>query len=618
MCDGFSPPCDTRAYAREGIGGGFVLFLTHILNQPVVDAAGVRLGWVEDLVLNGLDLFPRVNAIVLARRGQGAVFVPWEAVDEFEHRVVRLNTTREGLPTLPLADDAVFLRRDILDKQIVDIHGRKVVRVNDLQLAPIDDELRLVSADIGVSGLLRRLALERPVRSVARSLNRPLPERLIPWNYVEGLETEWPSVKLSVPRRRLRDLPPPDIADIIAQLHPADRGEVLRQFDDETLADALPHLEDEVQAEVILAMPEERASDILEILPPDEAADVLGEMAEDQAERILHLMEPEDAEDVRELLQYDEDTAGGRMTTEYLALMEGQTAGQAMTQLHTMAPDAETIYYVYVIDGAGRLRGVLSLRDLITATDDTPLVELTNHNVIAVNVYDDQETVARELNHYHLLAVPVTDDEDVLLGIVTVDDVLDVLHEESREDISRAAGATEESDVLATPWEQTVLRLPWLLGASVAGLLMAVFITLRLTLVSTADLTPLLALLPLLLLLGVQIGGQSAALTQVALAEGATLGDILLLHLRYGWLLGLGLGFLGAVIGGALAAAITQRAILLPVGGILWLVLMVDMLAGSLLPLVLHRLRWDPVLISRPALAVLALLIGVPLLAQVL
>jgi len=584
----------------------------------VADAAGVRLGWVEDLVLCNLDLFPRVEAIVLARRGQGAVFVPWEAIDGIEDRVVRLHATREELPKLPLSDNAVFLRRDILDKQVVDIHGRKVVRVNDLQLAPIDGELRLVSADIGVSGLLRRLALERPVRSLARSINRPLPERLIPWNYVEGLETEWPSVKLSVSRRRLRELPPPDIADIIAQLNPADRGEVLEQFDDETLADALPHLEDEVQAEVILAMPEERASDILEILPPDEAADVLGEMDEEQAERILHLMEPEEAEDVRELLQYDEDTAGGRMTTEYLALTEGQTAGQAMARLHVMAPDAETIYYVYVIDDAGRLRGVLSLRDLITAGDDTPLTELTNHNVLSVNVYDDQETVARALNHYHLLAMPVTDADRVLLGIVTVDDVLDVLREEAEQDISRLAGSIEQSEVLATPWEQTMLRLPWLLGASTAGLLMAIFITLRLTTVSAPELIPLMALLPLLLLLAVQIGGQSAVATQVALAEGAALWEILLRHLRFGWPLGLALGFAAAVIGGALAAAITQRAVLLPVGGILWLVLTAEMLAGSLLPLALHRLRWDPALVSRPALAVLALLLGVPLLAQVL
>lgn len=595
-----------------------MLFLTHILNRPVVDAAGVRLGWVEDLILSNLDLFPCVEAIVLARRGQGAVFVPWSAVDMVDARhTVRLNTPRATLPTSPLNDEAVFLRRDILDKQVVDIHGRKVVRVNDLQLAPIDAELRLVSADIGMSGLLRRLSLERPARTLARSLHAKLPERLVPWNYVEGLATDWPSVQLNISRRRLGELPPPDIADIIAQLHPVDRDELVAQIDNETLADTLPHLEDDMQAEVILAMPEERASDILEILPPDEAADVLGDLSEERAERILHLMEPDEAEDVRELLQYADDSAGGRMTTEYIALSAELRADDALARLRVLAPDAETVYYVYVTNAAGRLDGVLSLRDLITAAGETPLAELTQHHVISVRVDDDQETAARTLNRYHLLAVPVVDDGGILRGIVTVDDVLDVLHEEAQEDISRLAGATEESDVLATPWEETGLRLPWMLGAALAGLVMALFLALRLAPLGV-NLTPLLALLPLLLLLGVQIGGQSAAFTQVALGEGAVLGEIVARQLRIQWPVGAGLAFLAAVTGGVLAQWITGLAHGAAVAGVIWLVLMLNMLIGSLLPLALHRLRWDPVLVSRPALAVFALLLGIPLLARVL
>ena len=287
-----------------------MFFLTHILNRPVVDVAGVRLGWVEDLVLDGMELFPRVQAIVLARRGQGAVFVPWQAVLEVDAAGVRLSTPREQLPSSPLDDHATFLRRDILDKQVVDIHGRKVVRVNDLQLAPIDSELRLIGADIGVSGLLRRLSLERPMRTMARAINTRLPERVIPWNYVEGLETEWPSLRLNVSHRRLAELPPTDIADILAQLHPAERDELLLSIDNETLADTLPHLEDDMQAEVILSMTDERASDIMEILPPDEAADVLGDISEERAARILHLMEPEEADDVRELLQATRRRAG--------------------------------------------------------------------------------------------------------------------------------------------------------------------------------------------------------------------------------------------------------------------------------------------------------------------
>ncbi|HEY3377527.1 MAG TPA: CBS domain-containing protein, partial [Armatimonadota bacterium] len=379
-----------------------MLFLAQLLNRPVFAADGVNLGWVEDLVLTGLDLFPKVAALVLARRGHGAVFLPWEQVGSINHAGLHLLATREQLHTSPLDDTAIFLRRDILDKQIVDIHGRKVVRVNDLQLAPIDHELRLIGADIGARGLLRRLNLEGVVQLLASAVKSPLPERIIPWNYVEGLEMEWPSVRLNVSHRRLRDLPPPDLADILAQLHPVDRQEMVSHIDDETLADTLPHLEDDVQAAVILAMTAERASDILEILPPDEAADVLGDLSEERAEHLLHLMEPEDADDVRELLRYDDDTAGGRMTTEYLALREGMTVAEALAELRRQAPHAETIYYIYVVDGQEHLQGVVSLRDLITADQGTRVAALARQDVIRVLVTDDQETVAHRLNHYHL------------------------------------------------------------------------------------------------------------------------------------------------------------------------------------------------------------------------
>jgi Mg2+ transporter MgtE len=589
-----------------------VLFLTHMLNRPVVDAAGVRLGWVDDLVLTSLDLFPQVQAIVLARRGRGAQFIPWSAVQALPDSAVRLSMPRDAVPTEPLDDSAVFLRRDILDKQVVDINGRKVVRVNDLQLAPLDTELRLIGADIGLSGLLRRLSLERPVRAL---MGGALQERVIPWNYVEGLETEWSaSVRLSIPHRRLRELPPTDIADILMQVHPQDRLEIVQHFDDQTLADTLPHLEEEMQAEVILGLSDERASDIMEILPPDEAADVLGDIAEERAERILHLMEPEEADDVRELLQYADDTAGGRMTTEFVALTDAMTAGEALDELRRQAPDAETVYYVYVIDAQERLEGVLSLRDLITADADTPLPRLTHTDVIRVHVDDDQESVAHLLNRYHLLAVPVVDDTGVLCGIVTVDDVLDVLHEEAEEDISRVVGTLEESDVLATPWQMAGLRLPWVMIGVLASIMTALFMHLTVP----ANFTPLLALLPLLLLLAVHLGGQGAAATQLALGEGADVREILARQLRAPWPIGFALAIAAGLLAMLFVHAFDGHANPPAVGAITLAVLVVDVLAGSLLPLALHRLRIDPTLVSRPALAVLTLLLAVPLLAQVL
>jgi len=594
-----------------------VLFLTHILNRPVVDAAGTRLGWVDDLVLVGEELFPLVQALVLARRGSRALFIPWDAVSDIDGAVIRLTSDRHHLPSLPLDDTAIFLRRDILDKQVVDINGRKVVRINDLQLVPVANELRLIGADIGLAGLLRRLSLERPLRALADRMHSTLPDRVIPWNYVEGLETEWSSLRLTIPHKRLRELPVTDIADILAQLHPLDRDELLQQIDDQTLADTLPHLDEDLQAEVILGLSDERASDILEILPPDEAADVLGDLSEEHAERILLLMEPDDAEDVRELLQYDDDTAGGRMTTEFVALQDGLTAAQALLELRRQAPDAETIYYVYVTDAAEHLEGVLSLRDLITTDGAKPITDLVRRDILFVNVNDDQEQVARLLNRYHLLAIPVVNDDKVLCGIVTVDDVLDVLHEEAEEDVSRMVGASEESTELASFWEQAVLRMPWLLTAVLAGLAIALYLLPHLEKLP-ARFPALLALLPLLLLLAVQIGGQGAAATQVALGEDADPSEILHRLLRTPWPVGTALSIATGIIGALLMHVIDRQSHALAVGGIVAMVLLVNMLVGSLLPLALHRLRWDPLLVSRPALAVLALLLAVPLLAQVL
>jgi len=348
-------------------------------------------------------------------------------------------------------------------------------------------------------------------------------------------------------------------------------------------------------------------------MPPDEAADVLGDIEEGRVERILCMMEPEEADDVRELLRYEDDTAGGRMTTEYIALPETMNAAQAIAALREQAPDAETVYYVYVTDPAGRLQGVLSLRDLITAEDTTLISELVQRDVVRVSVEDDQETAARQLNHYHLLAIPVVDAAGVLRGIVTVDDVLDVLHEEAREDLSRVAGAVEESAMLDNPWDRMLLRLPWLLGAAAACLLVAAYLA-----TSNQLLRPLLALLPLILLIGTQIGGQGAATVQVAIGDDESFRDILPALLRRQWPIGAAVSLLAALAAALFIAATDSHGKPLTVSLIVWLILLLEMVVGSLLPLVLRRLHWDPVLVNRPALAILALALGVPLLAQAL
>lgn len=281
--------------------------------------------------------------------------------------------------------------------------------------------------DVGAAGLLRRLGIEGPYRTVARNLHLPVPERYIDWEDVDPVETSIASIRLRVPHQGLRELHPADLATIIDQLTPRDRAGVLASLDDEAVADAMEEMDPETQVDVLEDLTPARAADILEEMSPDDAADLIADLSEETKAEILPLMEKDEAEEVRELLGYPEDSAGGIMTTAYVAISEDLTAGQAIEKLRELEPDAETIYYVYVVDADERLVGVLSLRDLIVAKPDAPVREFMHDEPVAVGVLTHQDEVAQVVARYNLLAVPVVDDQGRLQGIVTVDDAIDTV-----------------------------------------------------------------------------------------------------------------------------------------------------------------------------------------------
>jgi magnesium transporter len=280
---------------------------------------------------------------------------------------------------------------------------------------------------VGGAGLMRRLGVEERSRSFAGRLGRALPERYIDWEDVDPVETSIASIKLRVPHQGLAELHPADLATIIDQLAPRDRAGVLASLDDEAAADAIEEMEPETQVEVLEDLEPERAADILEEMSPDDAADLVADLSETARDEILALMERDEAAEVQELLGYPEDTAGGIMTTEFVAIPEHLTAGETIDRLRELEPDAETIYYVYVTDDDGRLVGVLSLRDLIVAPPSTQISEVMIREPVAVGALADQDEVAEVVAHYNLLAVPVVDDDRRLVGIVTVDDAIDTV-----------------------------------------------------------------------------------------------------------------------------------------------------------------------------------------------
>jgi magnesium transporter len=403
-----------------------MLYLSQAIGRPVRDQNGEPIGKVADLIVAIGDRYPPVTGIVVDTNGR-EIFLHWQSVTSLDASGATLGTSAIDISKFQQRPNEIRLKLDLMDRQIVDIDGRKVVRVNDLRLDEVEGSLHLVAVDVGPSGLLRRLGIEGPWRTIAHGLHREVPERYIDWEDVDPVERTIASVKLRVPHKGLAELHPADLATIIDQLSRNDRVGVIASLDDEAAADAIGEMEPDAQVDILEDLEPARAADILEEMDPDEAADLVADLSHESRTEILGLMEKDEAEEVRELMTYDEETAGGIMTTEFVAVPASLTAAQTIDRLRELEPNAETIYYVYVTDAEGRLVGVLSLRDLIVAKPSTLISRFMFDEPVAVRTDASQEEVTEVVARYNLLAVPVVDAEGHLEGIVTIDDAIDTL-----------------------------------------------------------------------------------------------------------------------------------------------------------------------------------------------
>ncbi len=403
-----------------------MLYLSQAIGRPVRDQYGEPIGTVADLIVAIGDRYPPVTGIVVKTNGR-EIFLHWQSVTSLDASGATIGTSAIDISKFQQRPNEIRLKRDLMDRQIVDIDGRKVVRVNDLRLDEVEGSMHLVAVDVGPSGLLRRLGIEGPWRTVAHGLHRDVPERYIDWEDVDPVERTIASVKLRVPHKGLAELHPADLATIIDQLSRSDRVGVIAALDDEAAADAIGEMEPETQVDILEDLEPGRAADILEEMDPDEAADLVADLSEESREEILGLMEKDEADEVQELMTYAEDTAGGIMTTEFVAVPATLTAAQTIDRLRDLEPTAETIYYVYVTDTEDRLVGVLSLRDLIVAKPTTRISKFMYPEPVAVRTDAAEEEVTEVVARYNLLAVPVVDAEGHLEGIVTVDDAIDTL-----------------------------------------------------------------------------------------------------------------------------------------------------------------------------------------------
>jgi magnesium transporter len=401
-----------------------MLYLSQILKRPIFDARNDRIATISDvLVRYGEEEYPPVIGLV-ARYRRRDFFMPSRDLGELGLNGAKMRSNVLDLSPFTRREGEVLLGKDVLDNQLIDVDGKRVVRVNDVQIIEVGERWLVTGADVTLQGFVRRLMPKGFYGS-----DRPV--EVIDWADVGYLATDTATVtvKLKSSKDKLSRLHPVEIAQLAETLSPIHRTEVVESLDDEIAADTLEEMSTEAQARILEEMDEERAADILEEMSPDDAVDVLDEMDDEKAQELFDLMEDEEKADVAELMHFEHDTAGGLMTTEFVAIPKDLTVGQAIARLREMAETPNMIYYLYVVEkeGSWKLEGLISLRSLILADPTREIADVMRSEFRFAHPSDSAEEVAQTISEYNLLALPVVDDEGDIAGIVTVDDAMEIL-----------------------------------------------------------------------------------------------------------------------------------------------------------------------------------------------
>jgi magnesium transporter len=412
------------------------LALTELLGARVYDPSGAPSGRVQEVALAPQEDRSRILSLIVKTKSGNRV-LPFSAVSAIDDGV-RTTTAAGDWPAANGAEGLFLLERDLLDQQVIDVNGRKVVRVNDVDLqmdAPKDKDadqahhvLRVLSVDVGARGAIRRLLRGVAPRNALQSLLTKIPPRSIPWNFIDVIETD-PArrVKLKTSYAGLAKLHPADIADIVEDLAPDERQAVFQTLDEGVAAEALEEVEPRVQKAIVESLDFGRAADIVEEMDPDAAADLLADLSEDRTEQILVQMEPEAKQEVAELLEHREESAAGRMTTEFLALPVNATVQNAIDSLREFEGGVEAVSTIYLVDSQGTLTGAVPLARLVLSKASTPMLSLAQEPLILAHQGTNENAVAELFDKYNLQTLPVVDERNKLTGVITSDDVISML-----------------------------------------------------------------------------------------------------------------------------------------------------------------------------------------------
>ncbi len=401
-----------------------MLYVSQIVGRPILDFSGEQVAAIKDVIVRyGSEDYPPVVGLV-ARFRRRDFFVSGRNIAKIDEKGARLSTAKLDLTPFERREGEVLLDKDVLDNQLIDVDGKRVVRVNDVQIIDTGDRWRVTGADVSFQGFLRRLMPKG-------FYGNDRPVEVLDWADVGYLATDTATVtvQLKSSKDKLSRLHPVEIAQLAESLSPVHRTEVVESLDDEIAADTLEEMSTEAQARILEEMDDERAADILEEMSPDDAVDVLSELDNDRAQQLFDLMEDEEKADVAELMEFEHDTAGGLMTTEFVHVPMDLTVGETIVRLREMAETPNMIYYLYVVEreDSWKLVGLISLRSLILADPRLKLSEVMRSEFRYAHPSDSAEEAAQVISEYNLLALPVIDDDGDIAGIVTVDDAMEVL-----------------------------------------------------------------------------------------------------------------------------------------------------------------------------------------------
>ena len=401
-------------------------YLSRILGNKVYSNSQRVIGKLIDVNITEDIKNPRVISLKL-KTNSGVIYIDAKNVNVHEEKgqyVIICDSDSDSSKAIDKAENTFSLVKYILDKQIIDINGRKVVRVNDVKLASLNGGMFALAVDIGLDGLLRRLGMAKPLKLLLNNFNKEISNKLLLWDNVETLLPSNDNIVLSKSYERLSTLHPSDLADILEDFDSKTAAEIFLKLDNSRAADVLEEMETDKQVDMLKTIDVEKAADILEEMPPDEVADILDDLNKEDAEELLNSMEKEASTEVRELMEYEDNTVGSLMSTDFISLKNNYTAQKAIDYLRELKPEEENIYYLYVTNDHDKLCGVVSLRNLIISEPHTELSDIMHDNLTFVHANDEIKELIKTVSKYNLLAIPVVDDEMTLIGMVVLNDVI--------------------------------------------------------------------------------------------------------------------------------------------------------------------------------------------------